>query len=120
MQTESTRIALQLNSLSWPQKQAVRGLVELLLHKGYTAPVAEVLRATTFMTDLADVAANEEDTEDDDENNESTEEETTEEESSDTGASDKENEEGWVDLEDESGRSDKREASEDESMDIGE
>ncbi|KAK7019643.1 hypothetical protein VNI00_018028 [Paramarasmius palmivorus] len=55
MQTEATKVALQLNKLSWPQQQAVRKVVETLLFSDSAEPITDILRSTTFMTDLAEV-----------------------------------------------------------------
>ncbi|KAK7049466.1 hypothetical protein VNI00_005497 [Paramarasmius palmivorus] len=52
MQTAATRIALQLNGLSYAQKQAVRALIETLLLKTSAEPIADILAQTTFMDDL--------------------------------------------------------------------
>ncbi|KAK7036592.1 hypothetical protein VNI00_011525 [Paramarasmius palmivorus] len=51
--TASTRIAGQLNTLSYIQQQAVRALVEMIILTGTPETVYEILEATTFMADLA-------------------------------------------------------------------
>ncbi|KAK7033686.1 hypothetical protein VNI00_012686 [Paramarasmius palmivorus] len=58
----STQIARQLNFMSHHQQQAVRTLIEMIIITGTPETVYEILRATTFMADLADSSDDEEPT----------------------------------------------------------